>query len=127
MDFEIERKNLVESLKKQGYIKTKHVEEAFLKTPRELFVPENQKRNSQTRKPDAEQGKAPRFRDQARGGGHLADHHCVVDVIPVAAQILPSVEDPRIVLLSEGQFVDGVAVDLPPPGVGPDGHHDRIV
>lgn len=43
MDFETERKNLVESLKKQGHIKTKKVEEAFLKTPRELFLPEKQK------------------------------------------------------------------------------------
>ena len=46
MDFETERKNLVESLKKQGHIKTKIVEEAFLKTPRELFVPEKQKQSA---------------------------------------------------------------------------------
>jgi len=43
MNFEEERKNLVKHLKEQGYIKTKNVEEAFLQTPRELFVPEKQK------------------------------------------------------------------------------------
>ncbi len=46
MDFEIERKNLVKSLKEKGIIKTKKVEEAFLKTPREKFVPEKQKNNA---------------------------------------------------------------------------------
>jgi protein-L-isoaspartate(D-aspartate) O-methyltransferase len=43
MNFEIEQKNLVETLKKRGYIKTKPVEEGFLKTPRELFLPDNLK------------------------------------------------------------------------------------
>lgn len=46
MSFEGERKNLVESLKKQGYIKTKSVEKAFMQTPRELFLPDNLKQNA---------------------------------------------------------------------------------
>lgn len=39
--FERERRNLVNSLKLQGIIKSKEVEKAFLKVPRHLFVPEN--------------------------------------------------------------------------------------
>lgn len=38
-----ERKKLIEKLKKQGYIKTKKVEQALLKVSRELFVPQNLK------------------------------------------------------------------------------------
>ena len=37
------RKRLVHNLKKQGYIRSSIVENAFLSTPRELFVPQNQK------------------------------------------------------------------------------------
>jgi protein-L-isoaspartate(D-aspartate) O-methyltransferase len=40
MNYEEDRKNLVKFLKKQGRIKTKQVEKAFLETPRELFIPE---------------------------------------------------------------------------------------
>jgi len=46
MKLEINRENLVEKLKTQGYIKTKTVEKAFLETPRENFIPENQKQNA---------------------------------------------------------------------------------
>lgn len=41
MDFEEQNKKLVEMLKKFGYIKSKSVEQAFLSTPRHLFIPEH--------------------------------------------------------------------------------------
>jgi protein-L-isoaspartate(D-aspartate) O-methyltransferase len=41
--FEDQREGLVETLKMEGYIKTKAVEKAFLEIPRELFVPEKLK------------------------------------------------------------------------------------
>jgi len=40
-DFYIERKQLVERLKREGIIRSKKVEKAFLTVPRELFVPEH--------------------------------------------------------------------------------------
>jgi len=43
MSYETERYQLVNHLKSQGYIKHKSVEEAFLKTPREMFIPDNLK------------------------------------------------------------------------------------
>ena len=39
MKIDEKRKNLVESLKKQGRIKTKEIEKAFLEIPREKFIP----------------------------------------------------------------------------------------
>lgn len=39
MKIDENRKNLVESLKKQGRIKSKEIEKAFLKIPREKFIP----------------------------------------------------------------------------------------
>ncbi|MCJ7571895.1 MAG: protein-L-isoaspartate O-methyltransferase [Candidatus Thermoplasmatota archaeon] len=39
MKIDEKRKNLVESLKKQGRIKTKEIEKAFLEIPREEFIP----------------------------------------------------------------------------------------
>ncbi|NAZ12504.1 MAG: protein-L-isoaspartate(D-aspartate) O-methyltransferase [Desulfurococcales archaeon] len=39
MNFEVERKRLVDQLKLYGYIRTREVERAFLKVPREEFVP----------------------------------------------------------------------------------------
>ncbi len=46
MNLEIKRKKLVEKLRKQGYIKTKPVEKAFLETKREYFIPKHQKQNA---------------------------------------------------------------------------------
>ena len=43
MNYESQRKNLVESLKNRRYIKTEQIEKAFLDTPREFFVPEHLK------------------------------------------------------------------------------------
>ena len=43
MDFSINRKKLVEDLKRQGYIRSKSIENAMLSVPRERFVPENKK------------------------------------------------------------------------------------
>ena len=40
MTLEEKRKNLVECLKKQGRIKTKEIQNAFLRIPREKFIPE---------------------------------------------------------------------------------------
>jgi protein-L-isoaspartate(D-aspartate) O-methyltransferase len=39
INFEVERKRLVDQLKLYGYIRTREVERAFLKVPREEFVP----------------------------------------------------------------------------------------
>jgi len=44
--FETQRKILVDLLKKQGRIRTKKVENAFLETKRELFVPEHMKKHA---------------------------------------------------------------------------------
>jgi len=41
MDFSLQRRNLVQRLKQEGRIHSKTVEEAFLRIPRELFVPES--------------------------------------------------------------------------------------
>lgn len=43
MTYKQERENLVRMLKLDGRIKTEKVEEAFLETPREIFVPESLK------------------------------------------------------------------------------------
>jgi len=43
MDFHQQRRNLVQLLKREGRIHSKTVEEAFLRIPRELFVPESMK------------------------------------------------------------------------------------
>ena len=40
MTFELERKNLIQTLIKKDRIKTKEAEKAFLETPREKFLPE---------------------------------------------------------------------------------------
>ena len=43
INFEDRRKELIEHLKREGKIKTKKVEKAFLEIPREFFVPDNLK------------------------------------------------------------------------------------
>jgi len=41
MDFNHQRRKLISKLKKEGYIKTGKIEQAFFEIPREKFIPEN--------------------------------------------------------------------------------------